>query len=152
MGEILCKTSEFVIQIITSTSRQHIKFVNIKKNIFNKYFQSAKNNRSNNLSFILHVYNTLLGHKNDLHPMLYKTKSNYFETENINTNVHLQVLQNQDKSNANNNDRQHIYPVFGSVELKITVIIFFGYLSMTGNLNFLICSSNLIKYCLKKTL
>lgn len=88
----------------------------------------------------------MLGHKNDLHPMLNKTKSNYFETENINTNVHLQVLQNQDKSNDNNNDRQHIYPVFGSAELKITVIILFGYLSMTGNFNFLICSSNLIKY------
>lgn len=92
----------------------------------------------------------MLGHKNDLHPMLYKTKSNYFETENINTNVHLQVLQNTDKSNANNNDRQHIYPVFSSVELKINVIIFFGYLSMTGNFNFLICSSNLIKYGFKK--
>lgn len=48
------------------------------------------------------------GHKNDLHPMRNKTKSNYFETENINTNVHLQVLQNLDKSNDNNNDRQHI--------------------------------------------
>lgn len=92
----------------------------------------------------------MLGHKNDLHPMLNKTKSNYLKTENINTNVHLQALQNQDKSNANNNDRQHIYPVFGSVELKITVIIFFGYLSMTGNFNFLICSSNLIKYGFKK--
>lgn len=92
----------------------------------------------------------MLGHKNDLHPMLNKTKSNYLKTENINTNVHLQALQNQDKSNANNNDRQHIYPVFGSVELKITVIIFFGYLSMTGNFYFLICSSNLIKYGFKK--
>lgn len=58
----------------------------------------------------------MLGHKSDLHvhPMRNKTKSNYFYTENINTNVHLQVLQNQDKSN--DNDRQHIYPVFGSVE------------------------------------
>lgn len=78
------------------------------------------------MSVILHVSNTMLGHKNDLHPMLNKTKSNYFETENINRNVQIQVLQNQDKSNDNNNDRQHIYLVFGSVELKITVIIFFG--------------------------
>lgn len=78
------------------------------------------------MSFILHVYNTMLGHKNDLHPMLNKTKSNYFETENTNRNVQIQVLQNQDKSNDDNNDRQHIYLVFGSVELKITVIIFFG--------------------------
>lgn len=78
------------------------------------------------MSFILHVYNTMLGHKNDLHPMLNKTKSNYFETENTNRNVQIQVLQNQDKSNDDNNDRKHIYLVFGSVELKITVIIFFG--------------------------
>lgn len=139
MGEILCQTSEFVIQINnikkivkmgvtfdvivnhSSTNvnisplqktidlwRQHIKFVNVKITVL----------RSTNLSFILHVYNTMLGHKSDLHvhPMRNKTKSNYFYTENINTNVHLQVLQNQDKSNDNNNDRQHIYPVFGSVE------------------------------------